>query len=214
MGSSIEFVLIADDHAMMRSALAGTIRLIWPEAEVECVGCFVEAIAIASTRRVDLILCDLSMPGASPVDGVSDILRASPGVPLLVITGSEDDEILLKLFDMGVAGYLHKTASGEVVEAAISLVAAGGRYLPPRILELCGGREDHAAKRPPPSLTSRQREVLALLVKGASNKEIARELAVSPATVKVHVAALLGALDARNRSQLVNRAHNEGWVTA
>ncbi len=214
MRSRIEYCLIADDHAMMRSALAGTIRLIWPEARIETAESFPDVLAAASGGRFGLILCDLSMPGASPLDGVTQLLKAAPGVPLLVITGSEDDDVLLKLFDIGVAGYLHKSASGEVVEAAILLVAAGGRYLPPRILDLTRQRDAPAASRPAVSLTARQREVLALLVEGASNKEIARELAVSPATVKVHVAALLGALDARNRSQLVNRAHNEGWVTA
>ncbi len=214
MGTRIEYCLVADDHAMMRAALAGTVKLIWPDVQIESVASFPEALAAASGNSFDLVLCDLSMPGAEPLAGVAALMRIASGVPLLIITGSEDDEDLLALFDMGVSGFLHKSASGEVVEAAIALVAAGGRYLPPRLLDITRSADRQIPVRRPVSLTARQRDVLALLVKGASNKEIARELDVSPATVKVHVAALLGALDARNRSEVISRAYLEGWVKA
>lgn len=212
MGSRVEYCLIADDHAMMRAALAGTVRLIWPDANVTAVGTFPDAMAGAATRRFDLILCDLSMPGAQPIEGVAALMGQAAGAPILIITGSEDDEELLTLLDMGVAGFLHKTASGEVVEAAITLVAAGGRYLPPRLLDLVRSGEQPAPPREKLPLTARQTEVLTLLAKGASNKEIARELTLSPATVKVHVAALLAALNARNRSEVVSRAYDNGWI--
>lgn len=197
---------------MMRGALSGTVRLLSPEVRVETASDFPQAIALAATSHWDLILCDLAMPGDDPVNGVVKVMHAAPGAPVLVVTGSEDDDVLLELLRRGVAGFLHKTASGEIVEAAIALVAAGGRYLPPRLLTI------FQADRPPVqssragTLTSRQRDVLILLVRGSSNKEIARQLGVSPATVKVHVAALLGALNARNRSEAVARAHAEGWL--
>lgn len=213
MVSPPKLCLIADDHAMMRAALAGTVRLRWPEAVVETAASFTEAARFAGAKRYDLILCDLAMPGAEPLTGVAAVMTAAPGVPVLIVTGSEDDRVLVELFEAGVAGFIPKTSSGEVVEAAIALVAAGGRYLPPRLLELVqnlgpGKRDD----TPPPAFTARQREVLELLIKGASNKEIARELGVSPATIKVHVAALLSTLNVRNRSEAVSRAHVEGWL--
>lgn len=200
---------------MMRAALAGTVRLRWPEAVVEVAATFTEAALLAGTKRYDLILCDLAMPGAEPFAGVTAVMTAAPEVPVLIVTGSEDDRVLVDLFDAGVAGFIPKTSSGEVVEAAIALVAAGGRYLPPRLLELVqdiGSRKRGDA--PPPAFTARQREVLELLIKGASNKEIARELGVSPATIKVHVAALLSTLNVRNRSEAVSRAHVEGWLNS
>lgn len=197
---------------MMRAALSGTVRLHSPDARIETAADFPQAIALAAATRFDLILCDLAMPGAEPVSGVDAVMRAGAGAPVLVVTGSEDDAVLLALLDAGVAGFLHKTASGEVVEAAIALVAAAGRYLPPRLLAIL---QEGRADPPPPravGLTARQKDVLAHLVRGSSNKEIARALGVSPATVKVHVAALLGVLNVRNRSEAVARAHAEGWL--
>lgn len=218
MGAHVKSCLIADDHAMMRAALSGAVRLIWPEAEVVTVGDFdAAADALAPTGPptggfFDLILCDLAMPGAEPVDGVARLMRLAGATPLLIVTGSEDDRTLLALLDLGVAGFLNKTASGPVVESAIALVAAGGRYLPPRLLDLIGTSAGSAIPRSETHLTPRQREVLALLMTGASNKEIARGLELSPSTVKVHVAALLSALKARNRAEAVGRAREGGWL--
>ena len=216
MGASVRSCLIADDHAMMRAALAGAVRLIWPGAEVASVGGFDEAAEALAAKAVtncgfDLILCDLAMPGAGPLDGVARMMALAGETPILIVTGSEDDATLLSLLDLGVAGFLSKTESGPVVESAIALVAAGGRYLPPRLLGLIGAR---ARPAPPPAethLTARQCDVLVLLMQGASNKEIARGLAISPSTVKVHVAALLAALKARNRAEAVARARDQGW---
>jgi two-component system, NarL family, nitrate/nitrite response regulator NarL len=214
MSLLVEFCLIADDHAMMRDALAGTVRLIWPDADIRTAANFSEAVAAASSQRFDLILCDLSMPGPSPLEGVAQIMAAAPGTSLLIVTGSEDDAMLLALLAMGVSGFLTKTASGEVVEAAIALVAAGGRYLPPRLLDLVSPGLQRPTPPSPVVLTERQQHVLSLLVKGASNKEIARMLAISPATVKVHVAAVLLALRARNRAEAIARAFDRGLVQA
>jgi len=212
MGSLLECCLIADDHAMMRAALSGTVRLLAPDARIETAADFPSAIAQAAATRFDLVLCDLAMPGAGPLDGVLSLMRSAAGSPVLVITGSEDDDILLALLDLGVAGFLHKTASGEVVEAAIALVAAGGTYLPPRLLEIMRERRDPPKAIRRSGLTARQKEVLVQLVRGSSNKEIARQLAVSPATVKAHVAALLGTLNVRNRSEAIALALAEGWL--
>ncbi len=212
MGAQVRSCLIADDHAMMRAALSGAVRLIWPDAEVVSVGGFVQAADTLGARSFDLILCDLAMPGAEPLEGVARLMGLAGPTPILIVTGSEDDRTLLALLDRGVAGFLNKTASGPVVESAIALVAAGGRYLPPRLLDLIGVGAEAGGTRGAPHLTPRQREVLVLLVKGASNKEIARGLQLSPSTVKVHVAALLAALKARNRAEAVGRAREGGWL--
>ena len=203
--------LVCDDHPMMRSALAGAVSLAWPDAKVVTAADFPAAVSSAATR-LDLILCDLGMPGAEPLEGVAAVMGAAPATPLLVITGREDDALLLALFDLGVAGFLPKSASADVLEAAMRLVVAGGRYLPPRMIELARERRPVAqgtVRRPISTearLTDRQLEILRRMAAGQSNKEIARDLELSPATVKAHAAMIIGLLGTSNRTEAAHKA--------
>lgn len=179
----------------------------WPEASIREAATFPEAWD-AANADLDLILCDLVMPGAEPLDGIGGVLNAAPGVPVLVITGNDDDRLLLSLFDLGVAGYLPKSSRAATIEAAIGVILAGERYVPARVLELVAAR---AAGAVPPRgteavLTGRQLDVLRLLAQGLTNKEIAREFDLSPATVKAHAAAIFEALGASNRTEAVSKA--------
>ncbi len=209
--------LICDDHAMLREALAGTVAIGWPQAEVRQAHDFPSAWAAAAAEPPDLIISDLVMPGASPVDGVRGLRDAAPATPILVVTGNEDDQVLLALFDLGIAGFAPKTSKSALIEAAVRLVMAGGRYLPPRMAELASGRRDGAAAGPRPApgearLTERQVDVLKLTALGRSNKEIARELELSPATIKAHIAAAIAVLGAANRTEAVMQARARGLI--
>ncbi|KPF71746.1 hypothetical protein IP88_10530 [alpha proteobacterium AAP81b] len=199
--------LIADDHAMMRAALAGAVRFAVPDAEISEVGDFPAAWAAATATAPGLIVCDLAMPGATPVAGVTRLRALVPACPILVVTGSEEDAVLLALLAADIAGFAPKTSDGAVIEAAIRLVLAGGRFLPPRLAELALGV---ASAAPPPRLTERQRDILHHIAAGRSNKEIARELDLSPATIKVHAAAAFAALGTDNRHDAVTRARTLG----
>ena len=211
--------LICDDHEMMREALTGAVAIGWPEAEVVQAADYPSAWA-AAANGPDLILSDLVMPGATPVEGIRRLCEASPGTPILVITGNEDDAVLLDLIRLGVAGFAPKTSKSAVIEAAIRLVLAGGRYLPPRLAELAtrGAAPPSApAARLPPEgfaarLTDRQLDVLRLIAGGGSNKEIARDLDLSPATIKAHTAAAIAALGAANRTEAAMRARELGLI--
>ena len=157
----------------------------------------------------DLIISDLVMPGASPVDGIRRLREAAPETPILVITGNDEDDVLLALFRLGIAGFAPKTSKSSIIEAAIRLVLAGGRYIPPRIMELAAGAQptpSQAASQSSVRLTERQVDVLKMIALGQSNKEIARELDLSPATIKAHTAAAIAALGAANRIEAVMRA--------
>ncbi len=200
--------LICDDHAMMREALAGTINLGWPDVHIELASDYPSAWTMMQSAP-SICITDLMMPGAKPVDGVRRLRELAPDTPILVITGNEDDEILLELFALGVAGFAPKTSKSSVIEAAIGLVLAGGHYVPPRILEIAagtGGARAQDAKIPTAKLTPRQIDVLRLIATGQSTKEIARELALSPATIKAHTAAAIAALSASNRTEAVVKA--------
>jgi two-component system, NarL family, nitrate/nitrite response regulator NarL len=210
--------LICDDHALMRSALSGAIGMGWPDAMIATAADFPGAWLGAANGH-SLILCDLSMPGADPLTGIAGMRRAAPKTPLIVITGNEDDALLIALFDVAIDGFIPKSASGQLIEAAIRLVLAGGRYLPRRVIELARDR-DSASERPCvrladngiARLTERQIDILKRMARGDANKEIARDLCLSPATVKAHVAAVTSALGASNRTEAAFRAREIGLI--
>jgi DNA-binding NarL/FixJ family response regulator len=201
---------------MMRAALAGSIELGWPDADVRLAADFPQAWAEAK-RGPELILCDLSMPGAEPLEGVTRVVTTAPEARLVVVTGREDDRLLMQLFELGVAGFVPKSASGNILEAAIRLVLAGGRYLPPRVYELAraNGHAPAVAREANGDiarLTDRQIDVLRRMAQGGSNKEIALALSLSPATVKTHAAAIIAALGAGNRTEAAIKARELGLI--
>jgi len=207
--------LICDDHVLVREALAGTVRLAWPAASISEVGDFPSAWAEAA-KGFDACIADLMMPGAGPIAGIEGLLRAAPSMPILIVTGTEDDSLLLDLLGMGVAGFAPKTSSGGLIEAALRLIHAGGRYLPPRLAEIAASRIDTGLALPQRDaavslshrLTERQIAVLRLVAEGCSNKEIARTLDLAPSTVKTHLAHIQGLLGAKNRTDASTRARD------
>ncbi len=205
--------LICDDHAMMRDALGGAVALGWPDAEIIEAADFSAGWAAAATQP-DLIISDLVMPGATPLDGIRRLQEIAPASPILVVTGNEEDALLIALFQLGIAGFAPKTSRSALIEAAIRVILAGGRYLPPRVVELIGPRSAPEAAPGPVTarLTPRQVHVLQRTAQGRSNKEIARELELSPATIKAHMAAAIAALGATNRTEAVAKAQAIGLI--
>jgi len=217
-------ILVCDDHPLVRSALALAAEAACGEPPLLARD-FTEAWTIAATTP-DLALCvvDLHMPGAGPVEGLAGLKTRAPGARILVVTGSELDEDLLAALDLGVDGFLPKTAESGVIDAALKLVLAGGRYLPPRVAALATGRppiiplpQIAPEPRGPIETTygrlgSRQRDILEQMADGRSNKEIARTLGLSPATVKTHVAQVIAVLGATNRTEAAARARAQGLI--
>jgi two-component system, NarL family, nitrate/nitrite response regulator NarL len=219
--------LICDDHALVREALVGAVKMNWPSAVVTEASDFPQAWALARNAP-DFCIADLIMPGATPLEGIKGIMKAAPNTPILVVTGTQDDALLLGLLKLGVAGFAPKSASGAIVEAAIRLILAGGRYLPPRLADIAAARVDSAREGDPSivkdaSLTSgpdpfnqavldrltvRQIDVLKLVARGHSNKEIARTLGLAPSTVKTHLENLLAALGVANRTEASSKARS------
>lgn len=206
--------LICDDHAMMREAMAGLIGVAWPDATIARAPDFPSAWEAINTLP-EICICDLVMPGASPIDGIRGLRERAPHTPILVVTGSEEDELLLALFEMGIAGFVPKTARSAVIEAAITVVLAGERYIPARVLDLVGasgGAEVPKSNCAAAALSSRQIDVLKLVAEGQSNKEVARSLSISPSTVKAHIAAAIAVLGAANRTEAVMLARQIGAI--
>ncbi len=218
-GAAKVSVLVCDDHPLVRSALSAAVAEAVPDEPVLAARDFPESWCAAEAAS-DLSLCvvDLHMPGASPREGLIELRRRAPHAKLIVVTGSESDDDLVAALELGVDGYVPKTAEPGVADAAIRLVIAGGRYLPPRVAQLLAaprrravadalGRGAHGER-----ISERQRQVLGLLAEGRSNKEIAEALLLSPATVKTHVAHLLSALGVANRTEAALSARAQGLV--
>ena len=198
-------IAIADDHPLMRAALASSLT-----ASAEGVR-FVEATDVSSTMSIvsgdpppDLLLMDLHMPGADGIAGVRSVRALAPHVPIAVVSAEDDRQVVAQLLALGVSGFIPKTDSPAVVASAVRLILAGGTYVPPHLLR--GDTAQPAASSS--GLTSRQTDVVRLLARGLSNKAIARELGVSEGTVKVHLLAVFRVLDVRNRTAAVLAAQH------
>jgi two-component system, NarL family, response regulator LiaR len=195
-------VVIADDHRVVRDGLC---YLLGQEPDVEVVG---EAgdgrqtVDVVAATGPDVLLLDLYMPG---LDGhaVLAALRDAPHrTAVVVLTSATDDENLVRAMQAGATSYLLKTASAEHVIAAVRDAAAGTARLSPELLT----RLTQAFRRPPPPdplqpLSPRERDVLALIARGQSNRQIARDLSIGEQTVKTHVRSILIKLSLQDRVQ-------------
>lgn len=222
--------LACDDHPLVRSALALVLEDIVGEPVLTATN-FAEAWAHAE-ERTDIVLAvvDLHMPGIGGIDGLAGLRERAPGMKIVVLTGSDSDADLLAALAQGVEGFVPKSVEPGVVEAAIRLVMAGGRYLPARVAELAAEGGTRALVTPPASpaeaiapaappieaplgrLSSRQRDVLDQMARGRANKEIAQLLGLSPSTVKTHVAHIIAVVGASNRTEAATRARDLGLV--
>lgn len=197
-------VLLADDHPLFREGVKPVLHRLDPNLDlVEAVDYPTVFSAMHHAGNVDLVLMDLYMPGMSGVDGVVRFRAAFPAVPLVVLSASEAVEDIQCLLAAGALGYVTKSSPSEVILGALRLVLAGGVYVPPSLLDYpTQGGAEYDAQRPAP-LTGRQVEVLRELVKGQSNKQIAKALAVTEGTVKIHLAAIFRILKVNNRTEAV-----------
>lgn len=198
-------VLVADDHPMVRDALALTVRRADAHAEVHEAHDFATAHALCEALSPELALLDLNMPGMNGLEGLRQIRQHFPDMALIVVSGQEDPPTMRAVLATGANGFFPKAATPDLLLQAIHLVQAGGVYMPAEVL---GDFHDGAppARANASGLTPRQLAVLQRLLRGWPNKLIARELGLTEGTVKIHIAAILRALQVRNRTEAVVRA--------
>ena len=189
---------LADDHPIMRAALATALAELGAPRFVEASDAQGALALVEAHPDLDLLLVDLRMPGASGLDTIRTLRARAPQVPLVVVTADEDPAQVAALLALGVSGYVPKSEPPAVIVSAVRLVLAGGTYVPPRLLSSSAGAGDGT-----PDLTPRQVEVLRLLAQGLPNKSIANALGVSEGTVKVHLIAVFRALNVRNGTAAV-----------
>ncbi|MBC8130699.1 MAG: response regulator transcription factor [Rhizobiaceae bacterium] len=199
--------IVADDHPLFRGALKEILSSITGDhAIVEAADVDGAAAALAAHPDADLLLLDLNMPGADGFAGLALMRAEHPGVPIAIVSGSEDASLIRRALDLGASGYIPKSAGFEEIRDAVALLLSGEVYLPPSIsLDAEGDPEIADLIERVRTLTPQQTRVLTMLGKGLLNKQIAYELGISEATIKAHVSAVLQKLGVDSRTQAVIR---------
>ena len=192
-------ILVADDHALIRAGLRAQLRGLADELVFLEAGSWSETRVAAAEPDLDLALVDLRMPGQDGLSALSELLGLHPGLPVLVLSASENLDEMRAALRLGAMGFVSKSEPPAVMVGAVRLVLGGGLYVPPA---LAGpGFDGRLPPAPEARLTARQVEVVRLLVEGRTNKEMATALRLSGATIKAHLAAVFRALGVENRTQ-------------
>jgi DNA-binding NarL/FixJ family response regulator len=207
-------ILIADDHALFREGL-GALFLSVPDTEVVGeAGTGEEAVARAVDLQPDVVLMDIQMPGINGIEATRRIVRESPHLGVIVVTMFEDDDSVFAAMRAGARGYVLKGADQEEILKVIRAVASGEAYFGPeiarRLMSFFSAPKPAAPADAFPELTAREREILDLIARGRTNQEIARELYLSPKTVRNHISNIFTKLQVADRSQAIIRAREAG----
>lgn len=203
----MDSILIADDHPLFRAALRQAVAGCFTDAPIT------EADSLAAVqhlveeqRRFSLLLLDLHMPGTHGFSGLIYLREQYPQTPLVVISASDEPDIMQRAVNFGANGFIPKSTSLDTMTDALKAVLKGDTWLPAAARHssatAVSASEQELARRIT-SLTPQQFRVLGMLLEGMANKVIAIELNVSEATVKAHMTAILRKLGARNRTQAV-----------
>ncbi|PKV83546.1 LuxR family two component transcriptional regulator [Streptomyces sp. TLI_146] len=207
-------VLIVDDHPLFRSGLKAALESTGGTDVVAEAATAAEALEAVARQTPDVVVMDLALPDASGIDVTRQLTALHPGLPVLMLTMSDDDGSLLAALQAGARGYLVKGAGAGEVLHAVRTVAAGGAVFGPQTAErltalLREGRR-HDAGQLFPALTAREAEVLDLIARGLDNHRIARQLVLSEKTVRNHVTHIFDKLQVTTRAEAVARARDAG----
>lgn len=199
-------ILLADDHFVVRLGLAD---LLSTEPGFSVIGQAsdgVEAVEMFARLRPDVMVLDWELPRLTGPEVVASIRRDTPEARLMILSVHDSEEAVWRAVEAGASGYVLKSARREDLIAAIRAVAAGGEFFPPAIAARLRARQART------SLTARENDVLACVVEGLANKEIAGRLGLAEPTVKMHLVSLFEKLGARDRTQAAMLAVRRGLI--
>ena len=201
-------IVIADDHPMIRGALALSLAATTAFGKIEVIETSTLGELfdrLAESGEADLVLLDLRMPGVNGFEGLLTLRSRFPTTPVVIISALEDPQLVAEALALGAAGFIPKSTPRHEIVRALNLVAAGETYTPPHLQECVAStdRVDAELAQRLSSLTPQQRKVLQLLGTGKLNKEIAYEIDIAETTVKAHVSSILHKLNVYSRTQAV-----------
>jgi DNA-binding NarL/FixJ family response regulator len=214
-------ILLVDDHTLFREALLHVLRQFDSTAVVIEAATAREAIRLAAHYHdLDLILLDLTLPGLNGLSALPELHELRPTAPLVILSASEDSVDVRQALEAGAMGYIPKSSSSHEMITALRLVLAGEVYVPPAMLAALEGLEAASVEVTGAAveeggvngLTHRQLAVLRLMAQGLSNKGICKRLNVAEGTVKLHITAVMRALNTCNRTQAVIEATRRGLI--
>ena len=211
-------VLLAEDHVVVRE---GTRELIQREVDMEVVGEAgdgEEAIEMVNKLRPDVVIMDITMPKLNGIEATKQIKALHPATVVLILTAYDNDQYIFALLEAGAAGYLLKNVRGRELIDAVRAVYAGESVLHPAVArkvigQLVSPALSHTEARVTEPLSERETEVLKLAAKGISNKDIAKELFLSPRTVQSHLGNIFNKLGVASRTEAVLYGLRRGWLT-
>jgi DNA-binding NarL/FixJ family response regulator len=217
-------ILLVDDHSLITDALRILLLDIDPNANVFTAGDAEGAERLLDQHPdADLMLLDLGIPGASGTSVLEALVARAPDLKILVLSGVQDQRSVMRVLQLGAAGFVPKSMASETLVSAIKFVLSGGVYIPADLLDdvtrgaaMLGLPERGRDMLGQPTqnriqLTERQEQVLQLLARGAPIKIICRELGLSEGTVKTHVTAIYRAFGASNRTEALLAARRQGY---
>lgn len=207
-------VLLADDHALVRSGLEA---LLADHADLEvvaAVGTFPEAVDGVLQYRPQVAVLDIRMPGGSVLEVLSTLRRQAPGTGVLVVSGHPEEQFALRMLQAGARGYVAKESAAEELVAAIRRVAGGGRHVSATLAERLAGMVVGETPTGPPheALSEREFQVLLALAAGRTVGEVAASLFLSPKTVSTYRARVLQKLGLRSNAELTRYALDHGLL--
>jgi DNA-binding NarL/FixJ family response regulator len=214
------YILLVDDHTLFREALLHVLKQLDEQVIVLEAADVAEAMQfISHTHNLDLVLLDIDLPGLDGLTALPELRELAPTVPIVVLSGSESALDVQRALDNGAVGYIPKSCSSHEMLTALRIVLQGDVFVPPRLLSKLGTHAEKTQTADDISdsqnlLTARQLEVLELMARGLPNKSIANTLNVAEGTVKLHVAAIMRALGARNRTHAVTLASRQGLIAS
>lgn len=199
-------LLVVDDHFVVRSGVVASLALeedLEVVAEVETGD---QALALYREKRPDVVIMDLRLPGKNGIEATAELMKEFPQARVLIFTTYDGDEDIYRATQAGAFGYLLKSSPREELLAAVRALAKGERFMPPAISARL------AARVAEPDLSPREQEILLLLGRGLSNKEIGAQLFISEDTVKRHISNLFVKLKVNDRAQATAEAIRRGFI--
>lgn len=206
-------ILIADDHAVVREGIKRILADIDDLVVVGEAGTPPELLAAATRGEADILLMDLAMPGASGLELLHDLRRQAPDLPVLVLSMYPEEQYAVRALMAGASGYINKGSPPTELIRAIRTVAAGHRYITPKVADNLASHVAASATRPQhATLSNREYQVLCLIASGKSVGDIARELSLSVKTISTFRSRILRKLSLRHNADLTRYALKHGLV--